>query len=84
MNRQYVKQRQWADDELLLDLLNDNLSSDFEDNVAIRLAVYALPIEQQADPAEARKIYRNYEKARLAYLRALADVIRNQDTVLEE
>lgn len=66
----------------LFDELDQYLSDTFEDNIAVKYARYALPEDQQADPAEGRRIFKNFEKARLTYLRAMADLIKNQDITL--
>ena len=69
-------------DNVLVDELDQYLSDTFEDNIAVKYASYALPVDQQADPSEGRRIFKNYEKARFAYLRAIADLIKNQDITL--
>lgn len=70
--------------EQLFSDLDQDLTDTFEDNILVKYARYALPIDQQIDPASGRKLYQHYMKARLAYLRAVADIIQNADAIDEE
>lgn len=67
--------------EELYDKLNDDIDMTFEDNILVKYAGYTLSPDLQVDPADGRRIYERYTKARLAYLRAVADLIENQDAI---
>ena len=67
------------DINILTDALKDDLSSSFEGDIINRYSDFVEEDNWQTDPAEARRLYSTLNKARSAYVNALADVIRKVD-----
>lgn len=65
----------------LLTLLDQDLDSSFEDNIIMKYAQFELPVDQMADAAQNRVIMQRYNRARSAYLKAVADLIQNPDAL---
>lgn len=68
--------------ERLISLLDSDLDSSFEDNIIMKYADFILPVGQCVDdPRECRAIMQRYQRARAAYLNAVADLIQNPDVL---